>query len=536
MIAGLRTRIEPSRRRRPVRWAIVGVVPLLAAVSFAGCDDTEAVESEPSDIAPAVARDIRVMVEATGYVEPIRIVEVKSKASGEVLAMHVDVGDEVERGALMAEVDPRDVRNQFAQAEAELDVARASLGIATSQLARQKELQEANVVTQQEYETAALNEANARSQLVRAEVDLELAQEQRGDVTIQAPINGTVIQRDVEAGQIITSATGSVSEGTTLLLMADLSEIQVRMLVDETDLGRVQPGQLARVRVDAYPDRPLTGEITKIEPQAVEDESVIMFPVLIHLENRERLLRPGMTTQIEVDVANRQDVVAVPNQAIVGTDDVIEVASLLGVDEEAVQLAMRTPPGGATAGADGDAANGQGVGAVDEDCQALVQRMRGSGGGGSGGSGGSGSPGRGFADLSDEDREQMLECREQFQGARATAGEGRRFGGSEGAPGSGVGPQAATGEEEDEADDLRARSVSYDEPRSSILFLAGPDGPEPRSVTLGVNDWDYTEVLEGLEVGEQVILISVARLQAQQDDMMDRFRERSQIFPSTNDR
>lgn len=532
MIAGLRTRIDGSRRRWHLRSAIAGVVPLLAAASFAGCDDTEAVESAPSDIAQAVERDIQVMVEATGYVEPIRIVEVKSKASGEVLAMHVDVGDEVERGALMAEVDPRDVRNQFAQAEAELDVARANLEIATSQLARQKELQEANVVTQQEYETAALNEANARSQLVRAEVDLELAQEQRGDVTIQAPINGTVIQRDVEAGQIITSATGSVSEGTTLLLMADLSEIQVRMLVDETDLGRVQPGQLARVRVDAYPDRPLTGEITKIEPQAVEDESVIMFPVLIHLENRERLLRPGMTTQIEVDVANRQDVVAVPNQAIVGTDDVMEVASLLGVDEEAVQLALRTPPGAATAGADGDAANGQGVGAVDEDCQALFQRMRGS----RGGSGGSGGPGRGSADLSDEDREQMLECREQFQGARAMAGEGRRFGGSEAAPGSGVGPQAATDEEEDEADDRRARSVSYDEPRSSILFLAGPDGPEARSVTLGVNDWDYTEVLEGLEVGEQVILISVARLQAQQDDMMDRFRERSQIFPSTNDR
>jgi HlyD family secretion protein len=198
-------------------------------------------------------RSLEVTAEAAGLIEPIRLVEVKSKASGEILSLRVESGDAVRRGDLLGNIDPRDVRNAFAQAQADLDVAQARLATAEAQRARSAELRAANVITEQEFESAKLEEANGRAQFVKAKVNLELAQERMGDVTIRAPIDGVIIRKDVEEGQIIQSASQNISGGTTVFVMADLSEMQVRTLVSETDLGKIQPGMSARVSVEAFP-------------------------------------------------------------------------------------------------------------------------------------------------------------------------------------------------------------------------------------------------------------------------------------------
>jgi HlyD family secretion protein len=275
---------------------IGAIAPIVVIGGIAGAfvvNGREAPSTNGNSLEYAVVdlRDMEILAEAAGQIEPIRVVEVKSKASGDVLRLHVDTGDQIRQGTLLAEIDPRDVRNAYLQAEADLEVARARLGTSEAQKRRVEELRRANVVTEQEYESSLLEEANARAQYVKAQTSLELARERMNDVTIRAPIDGTIISKQVEVGDIIASASQNISGGTTLYMMADLSEMQVRALIDETDLGRIEPGMPTRVQVEAFPGRTFHGSVLKIEPQAVVEQNVTMFPVLVRLDNREGLLR-----------------------------------------------------------------------------------------------------------------------------------------------------------------------------------------------------------------------------------------------------
>ena len=119
-------------------------------------------------------------------------------------------------------------------------------------------------------------------------------------MTITAPLEGSILQKSVEEGQVIQSASQNVSGGTTLFVMAKLLEMQVRTLVDETDMGQIRAGMPATVRVEAFPDQIFEGYVEKIEPQAVVQQSVTVFPVIVHLDNREGELRPGMNAEVEI--------------------------------------------------------------------------------------------------------------------------------------------------------------------------------------------------------------------------------------------
>src|SRR5436309_11469143 len=136
------------------------------------------------------------------------------------------------------------------------------------------------IITATEHEAAQLDYANAQSQLVAARTSMDIAKQRLEDATVTAPVAGTVIEKTVSLGTVITSATGAFGGGTTLLKMADLGRVRIRALFNETDIGQVKPGQTAVVTVDAYPDRRFTGVVEKIEPQAVVQQNVTMFPVL----------------------------------------------------------------------------------------------------------------------------------------------------------------------------------------------------------------------------------------------------------------
>jgi HlyD family secretion protein len=320
---------------------------------------------------PVERRDIVVSAQASGAVQPDTTVEVKSKASGEILQLNAETGDVVKRGAPLVRVDPRNARNALAQAQADLDVARAKLSNATSQKGRADELFKSQSISQQEHEQALLDYADAKSQVVNAQVAVDNARIQLEDTDVRAPITGTVLEKDVERGTVIASATSNVSGGTTLLKMADLNQVQVRTLVDETDIGKVQPGQAATVTVDAYPQRPFTGTVLKIEPQAETNQNVTMFPVLVRIDNKQGLLRPGMNSEVEIHVGRRDNVLAVPNAALRTQRDVGSAAQVLGLSPEAVQQQLASArPGdgdstgratmGSTAGTDGSRRVGTG--------------------------------------------------------------------------------------------------------------------------------------------------------------------------------
>ncbi len=476
---------------------------LTAVVLTVGCAASEAeTASATPELAPVERRTLDILAEAAGQIEPIRVVEVKSKASGEILSLPVETGDAVQRGALLAQIDPRDVRNGYEQAQADLAVADARLQTSTAQKKRIEELRAANVVTEQELESAALDEANSRAQQVKAKTNLELAEERLKDVTIRAPIAGVIIERAVEVGTIIASASQNVSGGTTLMKMADLAVMQARALIDETDLGRIRAGQEVQVTVEAYPERRFRGEVMKIEPQAVVDQNVTMFPVLVRLDNSEGLLKPGMNSDVQIQIARREDAVVVPNAAIVGTRDAVAAGAIFNIDEEAILAAMR-PPGqqqagtGATAPADSAQA---------AECAALMQKMQ---------------SGGGFNALSEAEREKLTAYRPQ--GGQMAGGQTGRTGGGQATAGGQRGTAGGRGG----AAGSRGRSNGGSQIRTGIVFVQTPTGAEPRGVTLGLNDWEYTEVLRGVEPGEQVIIVSVARLQQAQQEFLDRMRERA---------
>ena len=485
-------------RGRNVKFAVL----ILGSAGIAACSSAEvAEEAEPTRLtADVTLGDLLIRAEATGNVEPVREVEVKSKASGEILRLHIDVGDEVSRGALLAEIDPRDVRNNYNQVQADLEVARARLEISEAQLERSNQLLTAEVITQQEHESARIEYANSRASLVRAETNYELAELQMQDVSITAPMSGTVIQKNVEEGAVIQSASQNVSGGTTLFLMANLGEMQVRTLVDETDMGMLEPGMAAAVIVEAFPERTFNGTIEKIEPQAVVEQNVTMFPVIVSIDNRSGLLKPGMNAEVEIFIDEEFDVLLVPNNAIVNTEDVGPAAMALGLDIEALDLTAFSQMGRARRGFGGQ--------------RPAAAAARGSSSPETGGQPGGGGQ------FDPETIAQMQALRVQVQSGEITQQEARqRMQAMAGGRGGGLGRRALG---RDGATEPPER-----ETRPAAVFVIGPDGDlEPQLIQMGLGDWDNTSVVSGLEEGDVLAIVGAAQLQAQQEEFMNRMRDR----------
>jgi HlyD family secretion protein len=479
----------------------VGRVALLAAmaVSLASCNGEAAEEAGPTRLTATVRRgNLIIRAEATGSVEPVRKVEVKSKASGEILRLHTDVGDRVARGTLLAEIDPRDVRNSFNQVQADLEVARARLEISEAQVERSRQLLEASVITQQEHENARLDYTNSQASLVRAQTNFELSQLQLMDVSIRAPMDGTIIQKNVEEGVVIQSASQNVSGGTTLFVMADLADMQVRTLVDETDMGLLEAGLEATVTVEAFPDRNFQGVIQKIEPQAVVEQNVTMFPVIVSLDNRSGLLKPGMNAEVVIQIDEARNVLLVQNNAIVTTQNVGPAALALGLDLESIDMTQFMDAGGGS----------------------LV-RTGGGGGGQRAGGGFGGGQGRG--QLSGEALEQMQAMRAQVQSGAISQDSLRSMMqamGGRGGGGAAPGASAASSDGASEGSPSR-------QTRPAAVFVGGPTGElEPRRIQLGIGDWDNTEIVSGVEEGDALVIVGPAQLQAQQEAFLEQVRGR----------
>ena len=346
-------------RRSPLRAASLGSLAL-AAAGCAVIGETNEPEQTLQTLT-ASRQTIVSSVEATGTIEPIRIIEVKSQAGGEVLDLPVELGDNIEQGTLLVRIDPRDVNNAHAQAQADLDVARAQNEVAGLQLERIRALHDSDIVTAEELENATLSAANARASLVRAETNLELAEDKLDDVTLRAPITGTIVERMVEQGQVVTG-TRDLTGGTVLMRMADLNEVQVRMLVDETDIGRLDPGLPADITVEAYPTRTFRGTVLKIEPQAVVEQNVTMFAVLTRITNEEDLLRPGMNADVEVVIGRQEDVLAVANSGIKSQQEASQIVRALELDIDCERVDQRLPGAEPAPGGVGDHGGGRGRG------------------------------------------------------------------------------------------------------------------------------------------------------------------------------
>src|SRR5690348_2747696 len=328
----------PTRRHSLVKrpFALALAVCLGTAACSGGKDKSPFVQT-----ALVSRRTIVIDAEATGSVEPINVVEVKSKASGLITKMPVETGTLVKPGDLLVQIDTRDVQNQYNQAEADLKASQAKLQVSEQQKKRSDELFKARVITSQEYESASLDLENSKAAVIRSAANLDLAKQRLEDATVTAPTSGTILTKTVSLGQVITSATSSATGGTTLLTMADLGKVRVRALFNETDIGQVRPGQTAVVTVDAFPDRRFQGVVEKIEPSATIQQNVTMFPVLVTLDNSENLLKPGMNGEVSVLVDQVNDVVAVPNDAVKNVREAAATGQMLGLNVDSVTAEVR---------------------------------------------------------------------------------------------------------------------------------------------------------------------------------------------------
>ena len=547
------------------------VLLALAATAIVPACGRNTAKSSTIQTATVTRRDIVVDAQANGVVEPINVVEVKSKASGLITRMTVETGTQVKPGDLLVQVDTRDVQNQYNQSDADVNAAQARLEVSLAQKRRSDEMFKQRVITAQEHEAAALDYANAQAAVVRARANLDLAKQRLEDATVTAPVAGTVIEKTVSLGQVITSATGAFGGGTTLLKMADLTRVRMRALFNETDIGQIRSGQPSIVVVDAYPERRFNGMVEKIEPQAVVQQGVTLFPVLITLNNQDGALRPGMNGEVQVQIDQRLNVLAVPNDAVKNTREAVATAPLLGLDPDSVQAQLRaqfTGRGGRTGAANAPATPGRvsttspgevvlaardgGQGfqmpeVTDAQCAAVRTAM---------------------AKKPDEARKldalrtrmqsgeiDRAAMREESQKIYAAIGvDGRtamacRFRESRGGGGGAAAQDAqsatrpspsrpTTGSAALQSPQLQVgdaeRGGTGQRVRPALVFVAKGTTFEPRVVMLGAGNFDFTEVVSGLQDGDQVALLASLTLQAQRQQQNERFRQGMGGVPGMN--
>ena len=489
------TKVGMSRgRASALRVVMILVLPLVATLG--GCKKS----TDPTvviDTARVERRSIVLSAQANGTVEPVDIIEVKSKASGLVLKMPVDIGSNVHTGDLLVQIDTRDVQNRYTQAAADLRSATVAREVALAQRNRSAELYKQNIITSQEMEAATLAFANADAQVVKARTNLDIARVQLEDATVRAPSNGTIIERPVSEGMVITSATTSASGGTTILKMADLTKVRMRAFVNETDIGNVQAGQTATVTVDAFPTRRFFGVVEKVEPQAVVQSSVTMFPVLVSLNNSDNALKPGMNGQVVMDIVRKDNVLAVPSDAIRNARDAATVAPVLGVSQDSLRSMMASMRQNRGRGGRG--------GASSSTASTTARDTTGRRFGGD-------STGRRFGG-------NFAQGAASGTASSTRGGANRQFGGG-GGGGGGAGAPGAAG-----APGGFAGGGGGGGPM--IVFVKKDEKYTPHVVRVGISDFDYTEVLSGVKEGDEVALLGAAVLQAQRDELQQRIRSRA---------
>ena len=536
-------------------------------------------------VEPVSRQTIVVDAEATGVVEPINVIEVKSKSSGQIVAMPVETGTYVKPNDLLVQLDTRDTRNAYAQAKADLDAALIKLKVSRTARDRAAQLFKERIITSAENEAAEVDYANSQAAVLRNRAALDIRAQSLEDATVRAPVAGTIIEKTVALGQVIASGTGTAGGGTTILKMADLTKVRVRTLVNETDIGNVRAGLSATVTVDAFPDRPFNGVVEKIEPQATVQQSVTMFPVLVSIDNVSGLLMPGMNGEVSIETQRRENVLAISNDAVRSPNEIVSVATLLGLNPDSVRAQLASQRGNSGGpGAGGQGGRAQNGGAQNNAPNAAQNFQSTTQAGGQGQTRGQRQGRQGgfnLPEVTDEqcqkvtaalaknadaqkqladlrtrmmngelDRQAMqAESQKIYAAAGVDAQVARACNFRQRQGGQNAGGQRAGGQRGGGAESGGAQSGAAQNAGASTGAFQGGQGGQggagrgrrgmvftvrngkytPKVVRLGVSNYDVSEVLSGLNEGDSVAILNVAAMQAQQQASLDQIRNRGGV-------
>ena len=350
-----------KKKRKRLLYVIGSLVALVLIVLAVTAATHGGTKIDPTKLAKVERGDLAKSVVATGKVEPITKVEIKSKASGIVKKLLVDAGDRVKKRQVLCELDREEIQAQVSSARAQLLASEAAERGAVADLARAKvdaegpdvpllkrayeralRMAKEGVVSQSSLDDAqknyelALNKQNvakaqvlvlsakekqAGAQVEQDKANLAQLEEQLSYTTITSPIDGVVLSRDVEMGDAVSSILVLGSSATLIMTLGDTSQVYVKGKVDESDIGKVYLGQPARIKVESFKDKTFHGQVTKIAPMGVEKDNVTTFEVRVSINNPGGELKANMTANAEVILEEHKNVLQIPEGALIYDKD-----------------------------------------------------------------------------------------------------------------------------------------------------------------------------------------------------------------------
>jgi HlyD family secretion protein len=474
--------IATPRRRIPWLWVGVGAAVLIGLFLLFGRGKSDA---SPYRTTAVDRGEIVRAVSATGQLQPLISVDVGSTVSGPILSVEVDFNDTVKKGQVLARIDPETFQQRVRQAQASVATANAEAASARADYGRYERLAKEGFASDQlllQNRTAAqranASVSSAQASLAAAQIDLDRT-------VIRSPVDGTVVDRQVDPGQTVAA---SFQAATLFVIAQDLSQLEAAIVVDEADIGEVQEGMAVRFTVDAFSDETFEGRVTQVRKQGVQTSGVVSYTVIVRAENRGGRLLPGMTANAEIIVEQKPDVLRVANGA------------------------LRFAPADPALAAKGRALTAQGGGAANA---ATAGERSGQGGGQRGQRGGGQQLEQLAAQLSLTPA-QKEQAREVMQAARANAGS----------PPGGEATQAErrafmrkareasmralepilTAEQKAKLAALRESGPGREtRARNAVVWVLRDDKPVPVQVQLGVAADAFTEVIGGLQEGDLII-------------------------------
>jgi HlyD family secretion protein len=491
MFAAMRERIEALWAKRPgllrgrSLYLTLGAALIVVLVGWSLLKGDS--DAEPYRTAEVDRGAITRVVSATGTLQPLVSANVGSTVSGPVQSVSVDFNSQVRAGQELARLDPTPFQQRIVQAQAQLAQAQAQAAVANSDYQRYALLQRrgfasAQLMAQQRAarDTARAAVASASAQVATARTDLERS-------VIRSPIDGVVVDRQVNVGQPVAS---SLQAATLFIIAQDLSRLQANITVDEADIGDVEQGMPVRFTVDAFPDREFEGRVSQVRQQGVADQGVVSYTVVVEADNPGRQLLPGMTANAEIVIERRDDVLRVPNTAL----------RFRPADPELVARAEELT---------------QGRRARSGEAQAQTRGEDRRGRGERGGRGG----GRGVAQLTEQlelTEPQQAAAREAFQNAAQSAprpgqdapqSERRAYMRSmREAALRAIEPTLSERQRQLLAQMREGGGAQREVRREAVVWVLRNNRPTPVQVEIGVADNANTLILGGLEEGDQVII------------------------------
>lgn len=314
-----------GRRRRV--WWLLALILLLAGGVAAYLLDARQPVLPTYQTTPVQRGGFAVIVTATGTLQPVNQVEVGTESSGTVRTVTVNHNDTVKAGQILAQLDTAQLNARLRQSQAALETARATVAEAETtltesrnKLARAREMQKRNLCSQEECDAAQATYDRAQATLHRAEAQVKQAQAQvdadltaLGKAVIRSPIDGIVLKREIEPGQTVAA---SFQTPVLFLLAENLTQMELKVAVDEADVGKVQQGQPATFTVDAYPEREFPAAISQVRYAPETVEGVVTYETVLAVDNSDLSLRPGMTATASISVQQVTDALLVPNTAL----------------------------------------------------------------------------------------------------------------------------------------------------------------------------------------------------------------------------